>query len=62
MKDTFIKYIGFAETLFKGKNSLPAEKSERQVNKTVQNVLFLHAINRFNHGGYVVNLSNHIHN
>jgi hypothetical protein len=60
MKETILKYVGFAETLFKGKNALLVEKNDRQVSKGVQNTLFLHSFNRFNHGGYVVNLSNHI--
>lgn len=60
MKDTIVKYLGFAETLFKGKNTLLPEKNDRQVSRVVQDRLFMHSFNRFNYGGYVENLSNHI--
>lgn len=59
MKETIIKYIGFAEALFKGKNALPVvEKNDRQVSEEVRRRLFWHYMDTFNNGGYFANISN----
>lgn len=63
MKDNINKLVGFAEALFtKNSNAILAEKgNEHQVKKTTQKRCFTLALDRFNNGGYVMNLSNHIH-
>lgn len=62
MKEQYYKLVGFAEALFGKSLAKEIEKpkpNDRKVDKRVQDVLFLHSIDRFNFGGYCVNLSNH---
>ena len=59
MKDAFYKYIGFAETLIKGKNPIPEKTTERTVKRGVQTRCLHLSLFRFNNGGYILNLENH---
>jgi len=59
MKDNITKLVGFAEALFRGKNVIVRAKNEREVSVGTQKRCFALALDRFNNGGYFVNLSNH---
>ena len=60
MKDNLNKLVGFAETLFTGKNKIHAvAKNSHTVSEATQKRCFAIALDRSNNGGYFVNLSNH---
>lgn len=61
MKDNLNKLVGFAETLFTGRNVVHSiSETPTSVDRLTQKRCFYIALDRFNNGGYILNRSNHI--